>query len=141
MPDAIFSVGNEQHFSIDYAGCLRENLVPVRVWFKGLPIGTLEEPTYMPSFIANLRLLIHPPAESRIGAARLVAFGDTFDDFLVEIIRETDHVLNLRVELLDAPFRAHPAWRSRRHVRVTLAKPVLVSVVNEMTARVNAAVV
>lgn len=93
--------GEKQEFAIEVLGEKPLTYLPVRIWLSGVPIGTLDDETYIPTFANRILRVTEPPrelfadvasAESRGMAYVLsnecedngryfVGLGDTFDDF------------------------------------------------------------
>ncbi len=111
-------IGAQPLFAIEYAGPIEDKsqLRAVRLWINGLPFGTLDDETYLPSFRHQLERFVHP--EIHLAGAEIteddgedarswVSFGDTFDDFLIRRFGSGDRLL-ISVKLVEAPFFSHP---------------------------------
>ncbi len=111
-------IGAQPLFAIEYVGPINDKsqLRPVRLWINGLPFGTLDSDTYLPSFRHQLERFVHPEIhlagdeiteDDREDVRSWIAFGDTFDDFLIRRFGSGDQLL-ISVQLVEDPFFPHP---------------------------------
>ena len=102
----------------------QRDLVPLTMNINGLSLGTLESPTYIPSFIGNLRELLQDPfyknynltsdnfAENLCINNELIkhynlTLEETFDDFSKRGVRNQESIFFL-FKLHENPFFTYP---------------------------------
>ncbi len=137
-------VGAQSLFAIEHVGPIHANsrLLPVRLWINGLPFGTLDDETYLPSFRHQLARFVHPEillagdeiSEDDMEDERSwVSLGDTFDDFVMRRFRTGDRLL-ISVELVQDPFFSHPLLRKGMTYQATVSLPFAQQVVSEFNS-------
>ncbi len=111
-------IGDKASFGLEYSKPSKSSVaaptfLAVRLWISGVPIGTLDEETYLPSFRHQLRRVTHSEvvfAESKSiveSDESLISLGDTFDDFEMRRFIVGDNVL-ITAKLVTHPFHSHP---------------------------------
>jgi hypothetical protein len=115
--------GKESDFAIELGDSSSNNLAPVRIWIGGMPIGTLEEETYLPSLVHQLtRIFDCPPLgdnewhrlqgegldyilseDCGANGRFLVSLGESFDDFVVARYQAEKGIVFL-IQAAESPF-------------------------------------
>lgn len=139
-------IGTKEHFGIEYIPVQFQNTknLRVRLWLNRLPLGTLEEDTYLPTFKSSLskfancafgadcslasdeelkKLLKNGDIEGK----NLVILGETFDDFCIARFCLEDRIVIIW-DLVDSPFFSYPklpAGPYKAEVSFNLAKSIV----------------
>ena len=107
-------IGDKEVFGIEYSPVSKgESMGVVCLWIGGVPVGTLDDATYLPSFQFALEGLVNPEVvlsgESAIveGDDSQICLEDTFDDFLIHRFRVRDNLV-VKFKLLPKPYFRHP---------------------------------
>jgi hypothetical protein len=119
-------IGTKEYFGIEYMPVQFQDTqnLRVRLWLNGLPLGTLEEEAYLPTFKSNLSKFVNCPSntdwslasmeelkkllnDGDIDGKNLVTLGETFDDFCIVRFCLEDRIV-IVWDLVDSPFFSYP---------------------------------
>ena len=131
-------LGDPQKFSVEWCNTkeAQTSMLALRIWISGLPLGTLEEETYLPSFLHNLNLLVDVQSKngvksnSSINRNQLISLGETFDDFIVHRYFSQGNVV-IEFGLIKKPFFYHPLLVSGKRYKAEIPIDTVTAVISE----------
>ena len=112
------TIGVKGDFAIEHDSELySQDLLRLRIWVGGVMLGTLDETTYLPSFLPDLEGLAVPADCANAGEneesdsdeiyEKMYSFGESFDDFFIWRKLEGNSV-KIKFRLVDRPFHKYP---------------------------------
>ena len=147
-------VGNKIIYFEINDNCHFNNLVPLRISINNKYLGTLESPTYLPSFVGSLESILesnyHMNEMATIDNIRSILFNgygelvdtyritleDTFDDFSKRIIRNRDNIF-FCFKLHENPFFKYPNMNADEYIIECIPKEYYVSALDALARYIS----
>jgi hypothetical protein len=148
--------GKESDFAVELGDSSSKTLTQVRLWIGGVPIGTLDEETYLPSLVHQLNHVLDYPqlydkelhrlhgegldyilSEDCVDNGRfLVSSGESFDDFVVARYQAEKGVVFL-IQAVENPFFTYNAFTPGERYQSVVDESLVHSAVLKLKSHVE----